>query len=169
MRKQLRRLLLFTGITAAAAFGSQSAFAGHGSPDGGPKAGCEQQQKHKGHRGFFRKMAKELGLSDQQKSEAGAIFKEGQAKHKPLFEAMRSERQQMQTLVHSGTADEAAIRAQAAKVAKLQADLAVQRAEQFKHFLALLTPEQAAKLKELQSKRRGNFDEFPFSQERMGK
>ena len=165
MRQELRRFALFTCITAATAFGGQTAFADYGSPSERPEAKSGQQQRHKGqraehkgHRGerFFKKMAKELGLTDQQKTRAKALFETSRAQHKPLLDSMRTEKRQLQALVHSGSADEAAVREQAAKVAAIESDLAVQKSQQSKEFLALLTPEQAAKLKEIQGKRRGH-------------
>jgi len=157
MRKHLRPLALFTCITAAAAFGGQLAFAESGSPAGQPEARSGQQLKHKGHRGgerFFKKMARELDLSDQQKISGKALFEKSRAEQRPLMEAMMAEKRQLRTLVHSGSTDEYDIRAQAAKVATLEADLAVQRAEQAKQFLALLTPDQATKLKEIQARQK---------------
>ncbi|WP_026842251.1 Spy/CpxP family protein refolding chaperone [Citrifermentans bremense] len=154
MKRDLRKLALLACITATAAFGGQTAFAGYTGTDPSPEAG--QHQKHrKGHRGgdFFKKMARELKLTEQQQAQAKSLFKSSRAEHKPLMESLRAERSQMQDLVRSGSADEAAIREQAAKVAALQADLAVSRARTAKQFLALLTPAQAAELKVLQKKR----------------
>jgi protein CpxP len=158
MKRDLRKLALLACITAAAAFGGQTAFAGYTGADPSPGAG--QHQKHgKGHRGgdFLKKMARELKLTDQQQTQAKALFESSRAEHKPLMESLRAERSRMQGLVHSGSADEAAIREQAAKVAALQADLAVSKARAAKQFLALLTPAQAAELKDLQGKRGGRF------------
>ncbi|MBU5637944.1 Spy/CpxP family protein refolding chaperone [Geomonas sp. Red69] len=149
MKRQLRQLALFTCITATAALGAQSAFAGYGPAEGEGGKGCFEQQKHGGPRAMLRKMARELGLSEQQRNEARAIFEAGRAKNAPLFASLRHERHELQALVRSGSADEPAIRAQAAKVSALQADFAVQRGAQTRQFLALLTPEQAAKFKAL--------------------
>ncbi|WP_224963032.1 Spy/CpxP family protein refolding chaperone [Geomonas subterranea] len=156
MKTQLKQLALFTCITASAVLGSQNAFAGLGPmhEDGGK--GCVERQKHGGHRGMFMKMAGELGLSDQQKNEARAIFEAGRARNAPLFASLRHERHELQSLVRSGSADEPAIRAQAARVAALQADFAVQRAAQSRQFIALLTPEQAAKFKAVREARHGD-------------
>ncbi|QWV92441.1 Spy/CpxP family protein refolding chaperone [Geomonas oryzisoli] len=153
MNRQLRQLVLLTCVTATAVVGSGSAFAGYGPMNGESGKECFEQQKHEGRRGMFMKMAKELELSDQQKSEARAIFEAGRAKNAPLFASLRQERHELQTMVRSGSADESAIRAQAAKVAALQADVAVQRGAQTRQFLALLTPEQATKFKALREAR----------------
>lgn len=162
MRKQLRHLAVFTCLTSAAACGGRLAAADTGAPADGPEAGCPQQQGHRGHRGhhFARKMAKELGLTDRQKSQAKALFQGSRAQNKPLFSAMIAAKQQLRGLVQSGSADETAIRAQAAKVAAAEADLAVKRAQIAKQFLALLTPEQVTKLRAIQAKRELKFKEF---------
>lgn len=157
MKRNLRKLALLACITAAASFGSQTAFAEYTKAGMSPAG---QQQKHrKGHRDgdFLKKMARELSLTEQQQAQARALFENNRAEHKPLMESLRVERGRMQELVHSGKADEAAIREQAAKMAAVQADLAVARARAAKQFLALLTPNQAAQLKELQSKRGERF------------
>lgn len=102
-------------------------------------------------------MAKRLGLSEQQKAQAKAIFQANRTQAQPLMASLRTERHQLRQLIHSGSADEAAIRAQSAKVASVQADLAVQRAKTAKQLMALLTPDQQAKLKELQAQREEKF------------
>jgi len=160
MKRLIRTMTLLSCITAATAFTGQSAFADYGFSGDRPGAGSGQQQKHKGHKGhrkgdFFKKMARELNLSEQQQAEARSIFEQARAEHKPLAEAMGGERRKLESLVHSGNADEAAIRAQASKVASLQSDLAVLRGQQAKRFVALLTPDQAAKLKDLREKGKG--------------
>uniref|UniRef100_C6E3H9 Periplasmic heavy metal sensor n=1 Tax=Geobacter sp. (strain M21) TaxID=443144 RepID=C6E3H9_GEOSM len=170
MKRDLRKLALLACITAAATFGGHTAFAGYSGAD--PSPGKGQHQKHgKGHRGgdVLKKMARELKLTDQQQTQAKSLFESARAEHKPLMESLRAERSRMRDLVRSGSADEAAIREQAAKVAALQADLAVSRARAAKQFLALLTPAQAAELKELQEKRgerRGLAPKAPFPLER---
>jgi periplasmic protein CpxP/Spy len=163
MRKQLRPLAMFACIAATTAFGSQLAIAdtGPAPASGSAQVQCDQHQ-HKGHRGhrYFKKMARALGLTDQQKAQVKELFKTRRAQNKPLFVALMTEKHQLRTLVQSGSADEAAIRAQAAKVASAEADLAVQRAQGTKQFLALLTPDQVTKLRALQAKRDLKFQKF---------
>jgi Spy/CpxP family protein refolding chaperone len=52
--------------------------------------------------------------------------------------------------IRAATIDETAIRAQSAKVASLESDLAVQRAYVAHDIRAVLTPEQLQKLKDMQ-------------------
>jgi protein CpxP len=167
MRKQLRPLALFTCIAAAAAFGSQIAAADTGSPSGQSEVKCGEHHRHPGHRGhrFFKKMSKELGLTDQQETQAKALRETSRTQNKPLFNTLMTEKRQLRTLVMSGSADEAAIRAQAAKVAAAEADLAVKRGQGAKQFLALLTPDQVIKLKAIQAKREHKVKEFRSGEE----
>jgi len=162
MRKQFRPLALLTCITAAAAFGGQIAAADTGAPASQTQVKGGQHQhrgdraeRHRGHRGerHFKRMAQELGLTDQQKSQAKTLFEGSRAENKPMFQALMTAKRQLRTLVQSGSADEAAIRAQAAKVAGAEADLAVKRAQGTKQFLALLTPDQVTKYQAMQAKR----------------
>ena len=61
-----------------------------------------------------------------------------------------TERRALRDAIRAESFDESAIRSQAAKVAGLEADLAVQRAHVAHDIRAVLTPEQLQKLKELQ-------------------
>ena len=168
MRRQLMTLALVGCIGAATAFGAQKAAANAGPASGEPqlRAG-QQEQKHKGHRGeqqYFKKMARELGLTDEQKTRAKALKEGMRAENKELFGTLRTEKGLLRGMIHSGTADEAAIRAQAAKVAAVEEELAVKKAQGAKQFLALLTPDQVEKYRALQAKREarreGRFGRF---------
>ncbi|MBT1073463.1 Spy/CpxP family protein refolding chaperone [Pelotalea chapellei] len=101
----------------------------------------------------MKQMAKELQLSPQQKQQIKEIFDRNKPAAEPLFKQMKTERLALRSLVQADTIDEAAIRAQSAKVAAIQADLAVQRARVHQEIRAILTPEQIAKAKELQAQR----------------
>ena len=166
MKKSLRSLALAACITTITALGSSYALADDTTTASTPaqaqgehQHGCQNAKHRRGHR-FFARLAKKLGLTDQQKAQAKAIFKDNRAQAKPLFTSLMTERHQLRSLIHSGAADEAAIRAQSAKVASLQADLAVQRAKGVKQLMALLTPDQVTKLKALQSAREQKFEKF---------
>jgi protein CpxP len=164
MIKQLRHLALLTCVTAATAFSSQIAVADSGCQSNKPEAGCRQEHHQRCATGqrrhhFFKKIARELSLTEQQKGQARALFTASHAQNKPLFKALLTSKQQLRALVSSG-ADEAAIRAQSAKVATAEADLAVKRAQSAHQFLLLLTTEQATKLKVIQAKREKRCEKF---------
>lgn len=156
MKRHLRHLVMFTCISTTALLGAQGSFAGNTPPEDGSRKGCVERQKHGNHGDRFGRMARELGLSEQQKKETRALFHAGREENAPLFTALRKERRELHEMVRSGRADEAAIRAQSAKVAALQADFSVRRGAQARQFVALLTPEQAAKYQSLREKHRGN-------------
>ncbi len=140
-----------------------AAVAGHpqGAPEDRP-CGCHDRDgDHRGrHRHPFAKLAKNLGLSEKQKSQIKDIFAKSRPQAKPLLDKLVTEKRALRTLVQSGTADESAIRSQAAKVAGIEADLAVRRAQVSKQVRALLTPDQIAKFNAMQKERDSHFDEF---------
>ena len=88
------------------------------------------------------------------------VFKKNRPQVKPVFTQLITEKRALRELIQSGSADEAAIRAQAAKVAGVEADLAVQRAQMVKQLRAILTPGQIEKFKAIQKERDGKFDTF---------
>lgn len=155
MKKQLRAITLFTCLAAVAALGVPASWADTAPPVPAQGSGmhrhgrCDCRRDGHRHHRFFAKLARELQLTDEQQKAARALFKEERANDKPLFESLRGERHRLRNLVVSGTAGDAAIRAQSAKVAGLEADLAVSRAEGVKKFQALLTPKQQEQLKTL--------------------
>lgn len=160
MRVHLRTLGLLAFITAATALGSQFAAADTTAPKPRSEVKCAEKQhdRHRHHRGeFLKRIAKELGMTEQQKGQAKAILESNRTQNKGLFQEMMTQRRQLRSMIMSGTADEAAIRAQSAKVASVQADLAVKRSQEAKQLLALLTPDQVSKLKTIMEKREQKF------------
>jgi Spy/CpxP family protein refolding chaperone len=123
-----------------------TAFAGIAQADPGG-CGCEKGGKHQRH--DFKEKADKLGLTDAQKVQAKAIFQNNKDVVKPLFTSMHTEQQNLQALIHADTTDEAAIRAETAKIAGIEADLNINRAKVEAQFRAILTPAQLAILKTL--------------------
>ena len=106
----------------------------------------------------FKEVAKELGLSAQQRQDIRAILKNNLDQVLPLVQQLKSEHRGLRSLIQANTVDEAAIRAQSAKVAAIQANLAVQRAQISQELRKLLTPEQILKFREIQAKRDQRLD-----------
>jgi len=187
MKKTIRLLLLFAGLGLAAAGGNAFAQADSGATHAKGEAQAQEQSSHDkqhrhhgkhckkdrhsdcgcnqkegqhgwGHHERFAEMADELSLSDQQKSRMKEVFKKDQPQVKPIFSKLITEKRELRTLIQSGSADEAAIRAQAAKVAGAEADLAVQRAQMARQFRAILTPEQVEKFKAIQKEKDAGLD-----------
>ena len=91
----------------------------------------------------------QLGLSDQQKTQIKGIFENHKTDLQGFATRMQPARQALNAAVRSG-ATEATIRAKAADVAAVEADMAVLRAAVHAQVFAVLTPEQQAKAKQLQ-------------------
>ena len=109
--------------------------------------------------GFAGKLA-ELGITEDQKAHAKSVLKEHQPTFEPLFRSFASERRALGDLMHAETVDEAAIRAQVQKLAKIGADLAVERAHVAHDIRILLTPEQIRKLAEMHENVNARLDQF---------
>ncbi len=101
-----------------------------------------------------------LGITDEQKAQVKAVLQQYQPTAGPLIKQLVTERRALRDLIHAATIDESAIRAQAAKVASLQADLDVQRAHVSHDIRALLTPEQLQKLQDRQVNVDDRIDHF---------
>jgi Spy/CpxP family protein refolding chaperone len=109
--------------------------------------GGEPCGKHQRHHG--KEMGLKLGLTDAQKAQAKGIFQGNREVVKPIVTNLRTEQKSLQVLIHADAFDEAAIRAETAKIAGIQADLNVNRAKVAAQFRAILTPSQVAILKTL--------------------
>lgn len=148
-RTVVKRMAVLVSLAAA------TAFAGIAQADDGGMAamgGCQCAKGH--HRHFGKVIARKLGLTDAQKAQAKAIF-QNNTTGKRLMGSLMAERKNMATLMHADTVDEAAIRAESAKIGGIQADLSVNRARLFSQFKGILTPDQLAKLKALKQKHHG--------------
>ena len=101
-------------------------------------------------KGRFARRLAQLGLTDQQKAQVKTILRGYQPTVGPLIKEVVTERRALRDTIRAETIDETAIRAQAAKVAALDSDLAVQRAHVAHDIRAVLTPDQLQKLKDMQ-------------------
>jgi protein CpxP len=165
MKKSLGRFVLLAGIASAGLLGSQVAQADYLKDGDQVQAGCRHHGDHKhrhhghqmqgrdcgckeGHHGIAR-IAERLGLSAEQTAQVKAIFEksrqEGQALRKELIAAKRG----LKALAMAEKTDEAAIRGQAAKLAGIQAEMALHRARTAGEIRAILTPEQVEKFRAL--------------------
>ncbi len=143
-RRSMTKIVVMFCIAALPAFASIA------QADEGGWGGEHCGKKHQGH--DFKEFADKLGLTDAQKAQAKAIFEGNKGVMKPVFTSLRAERKNLQALIHADTVDEAAIRAETAKIAGIQADLNVNRAKLGAQFRAILTPPQLATLKTLRQK-----------------
>ena len=110
---------------------------GRGGP-GGPLAGLP---------------LRELNLTDAQREQVRQIVDSRQQETRAIGERAMAARQALRTATTSPSFDEALVRAKAAEVAAIDADMAVARARIFADVFQILTPEQQAKVKELSGSR----------------
>jgi len=94
-----------------------------------------------------------LGVTGEQKTQIREVLGKYRPETEPATRQLVAERRALRKMIQGGAADEAAIRGQAAKVASLEAGLAVMRARAAKEVRTLLTADQLARLEELQAKR----------------
>ncbi|HUJ72712.1 MAG TPA: Spy/CpxP family protein refolding chaperone [Verrucomicrobiae bacterium] len=133
------KALIGAGVVAALTVGGFFAFLAHADTTDVVPA-----------KGRFKKQLAQLGATDEQKAQVKAILRRYQPTAGPLIQQVVTERRALRDTIRAETIDETAIRAQAAKVASLEANLAVQRAHVAHEIRAVLTPEQLQKLKDMQ-------------------
>lgn len=131
--------MIGAGVVAALTVGGFFAFLAHADSNNIAPA-----------KGRFRKQLAQFGVTDEQKAQVKAILRKYQPIAGPLIQQVVTERRALRDTIRAETIDETAIRAQAAKVASVEADLAVQRAHVAHDIRAVLTPEQLQKLKDMQ-------------------
>jgi protein CpxP len=136
-RKRLAKIVVLCCVTALTAFASIA------QADGGGWGGRHHN---------FRKIAKQLGLTDAQKAQAKAIFQANKPIVQPIYASLRTERKNLRALMYANTVDEAAIRAETATISGIQANLNVNRANVGVQFRAILTPAQLATLNTMHQK-----------------
>jgi protein CpxP len=137
--KTCTKTLIGAGVVAAVTVGGFFAFLAH--------AGTNELDF--ASRPFGRKLAA-LGITHDQQAQVKAILRQYQPTAGPLIQQVVAERRVLRSTIRGETIDETAIRAEAAKVASLEADLAVARAHGVHDIRGVLTPEQIQKLKDLQ-------------------
>jgi len=119
---------------------------------------CGCMQKHEGHGGMMQHhnhfpwmLKMKLGLTGKQAGEISDIMKEEQVSAKPLFEAIQIEQTALMRTARSG--DQAAIKAQATKLADAIAAMAVQHGKVHKRIAAVMTKEQVEMFDKMSSEK----------------
>ena len=117
---------------------------------GAEKDGGAQHRRFGG--GQMLERAKEkLGLSDEQSEQIKAAVKDERENIVGLITRLRAARVELRDAIQAKDATEDSVRAAAAKVAAVEADMAVQRLKLSREISPILTEEQQAKFAELQS------------------
>ena len=104
-------------------------------------------------RGQLLERAKEkLGLTDEQASQIKAVLLGEKDSLKSLVTRLHDARTKLRDAIQASNATETSVRAASAKVAAVEADLAVERLKLFGKISPILTEEQRDKVKEFQSR-----------------
>jgi Spy/CpxP family protein refolding chaperone len=98
--------------------------------------------------GFF---AKRLDLTEAQQAQVKTIMQKEHPVMKPLFQQSRQIELQIRQYAE-GTYDEAKVRALAAQQAQVQVELTVQKTRIHNELFQVLTPDQQAKMKEMEAR-----------------
>ena len=96
---------------------------------------------------------RELNLTESQREQVRAIVEPREAETRAVGERAMAARQALHAATTSASFDEGLVRARAAELASVEADLAVSRARIYADVLQILTPEQQAKAKEISGSR----------------
>ena len=125
---------------------------GRGRGPGGPGGGLM------GFLGPMAMMASQLELSDAQEDQMKSIAQSHADEWKGLLDREQQARRAQQAAIASPQFDEVIIRQRSAELAAIDADASVARARARGELLQVLTADQQAKLKDIESKggRRGN-------------
>jgi protein CpxP len=96
---------------------------------------------------------RELNLTESQREQVRTIVEPREAETRAIGERAMAARQALHAATTSASFDEGLVRARAAELASVEADLAVSRARIYADVFQLLTPEQQAKAKEISGSR----------------
>ncbi|MGO8675283.1 MAG: Spy/CpxP family protein refolding chaperone [Limisphaerales bacterium] len=101
---------------------------------------------------IFERIRESLALTDDQVAQIKAQVQPEREALKDMIARLREAKVQLRRSIHSSDANEAAIRTAAAKVAEVEADLAVERHKLYGKINPILTAEQRAKIVEFQDR-----------------
>jgi periplasmic protein CpxP/Spy len=103
--------------------------------------------------GDFHHMLKQLDLTADQHTQVKAIFEKEKPTLQPLMQQMRQSHTAMSALEASGTFDEAKTRALATQNSQTMVELQVEHARIKSEIMQILTPDQKAKLAQIEANR----------------
>jgi Spy/CpxP family protein refolding chaperone len=110
--------------------------------------------------GRLAERAKEqLGLTDEQLGQIKDVLKSERSSIMSLLARMRDSRAELRDAIRSTDANETSVRAASAKVATVEADVAVERMKVFRQISPILTNDQRTKLAALQANLDGFIDQ----------
>jgi Spy/CpxP family protein refolding chaperone len=142
---RVRKIAITTGIVAMLSAGAVSLLA-----QGGPGRGAGPFGPG-GRGGFGAGFALgQLNLSDAQKQQVQGIMQRDREQMRSTMQRLNEAMQAQHAAINQVPVNEQAVRAAAAQVASVQADLAVAQARVHADIWNILTPEQQTKAKELE-------------------
>jgi len=109
---------------------------------------------------FLAEKLAELGVTDDQRQQIHTILRNHLSTTQPLLKQLVEERRKLRQAVRADELDDKAIRAQAARVATIETDLAVERAHIVHDIKPVLTPAQLEKVATSQADSDERFDSF---------
>jgi protein CpxP len=121
-----------------------------------------QSQTGPGHPGPFigPRMFETLQLTDGQKTTIDGLFAANRENARSQHQRLHEQSQLLRAAAQTQPFDEAAVRFQAQELAKLQAEMMVQRAALMNQVSSVLTADQKAKLEELKTQQKARFNEW---------
>ena len=108
---------------------------------------------------YVKSMTAQLGLSSEQQAQAATIFSDAAAAEAPLRTTMATARQSFENAVKSN--DTGSLEQFCTAIGNLTAQLTLAQSKAKAAFYQILTPEQQAKLSQLESQRPGVFGAGP--------
>ncbi len=109
--------------------------------------------------GDFHRMLRQLDLTADQHSQVKAIFEKEKPALQPLMQQMHQNHQAMNALESSGPFDEAKARALATQNAQVMIELQVAHARTKSEIMQILTPDQKAKLAQIEANKEARMQE----------
>ncbi len=119
---------------------------------------------------MFDKIAKEFGLSDEQKAQAKQVLDDSKTRTEPLTEAMKAGHESAKDLGKDGTFDEKAVNELATQQSETMKQIIIEKEKTKAALFAILTPEQRTKAEQLRANFEAGFkDKFGKDSEGKGK
>jgi periplasmic protein CpxP/Spy len=143
--KSTRIRILTIGVAVVLAAAAAFAQGGHGY--GGP--------------GGFHRMLKQLDLTSAQQDQVKAIWTKEKPTLQPLMEQMRQNHSAESALEAGGSFDEAKTRALATQNSQTMIELQVEHARIKSEIMEILTPDQKAKLAQIEAKHAARMNRAP--------
>src|SRR6266540_1912129 len=137
MKRQVMTALMLAAVMVAAV----NCAWGRGCDPVRHEEGRSSEGKKEGEHRLVR-MAKQLGLSDDQRAKIENIIKGEREKSAPLVQKLQENRKQLRQMEQTPNFDEPAVRKIAESQAQLLTELMVEKARSHNRIMSLLTPEQ---------------------------